>query len=797
MRLNLSERQKNWIASALAILFLASLTAWMFWDVLSAGHTRLLSSYGKDIQSYFYWVRFWGFRQLRGGHLPLWNPHIMCGVPFFGNVQSAMLYPLNWIFLRLTTAAAINWSIAAHVFLAGAFAYAWCRQRGVGQIASTLGGAMFMFCGSLFCKIAPGHVALVCAIAWLPVVLFTIDRLFAGGRLAWCLVGSSAVAMQLLCGSAQYAYYTALVAALYTILNLTRDRRHIRSVVSGVAIMFLLGGAISAWQLMMGAQSEAMRSEGLDYERASVGMIPPARLVALVCPMPFRERDGSADILTFNISVAGFVLAIIGAVAGRKLRRFSATMALILAVLALGRYTPLYTLLFKCLPGFGFFRVVGRMAAFSSLFLVMLAAIGFDRLWQGGAKMRWALIAVSGAALVALIAVLVLTTINMDGAGLAGWMVRMGQSAGKATPIAEIRGEDGVWLWKMLLGGAALMAATGLLIGLCAVWRYAALWLTALAIGELLAVATVSRPTMSMYRDRATKQWYPVENSTDPKEPLVPYPPQWRQAILSAGRNYRTYTIGTRDGMYAMVFDSFDTSGYEAMVFERYRLWRDAMRLTQGGNVNNPDPLLEHLGSLQMVRAKYILTSHPMFATEVPRPLGQLELVDRYELVSGKDQALQAVMRTGFWEGFDPRCSVILESQPSIRPKRGDGPAGTAKVVQQTNDMLEIEADVKRPAILLITDAYSSHWHARPMGKSAQKTYQVMPADLLLRAIPLTAGKHHFALVYRPTRYALARRISVSAVGVWWAWAAVAGVIWWRRWRRAKAGRVLLPVAEK
>src|SRR5581483_933546 len=111
----------------LPIAGLALLTLAMFGDVLFAGGTRVVGMEGTDLYSQFVPWRDFGFRQLREGNLALWNPHIYCGAPYFGGMQAALLYPPNWIFLILSLATAINWSIALHVFLLGALMFAWLR----------------------------------------------------------------------------------------------------------------------------------------------------------------------------------------------------------------------------------------------------------------------------------------------------------------------------------------------------------------------------------------------------------------------------------------------------------------------------------------------------------------------------------------------------------------------------------------------------------------------------------------------------------------------------------------------
>jgi uncharacterized membrane protein YfhO len=76
---------------------------------------------------------------------------------------------------------------------------------------------------------------------------------------------------------------------------------------------------------------------------------------------------------------------------------------------------------------------------------------------------------------------------------------------------------------------------------------------------------------------------------------------------------------------------------------------------------------------------------------------------------------------------------------------------------------MDIEADLPQPAILLVTDAYSSGWRARPLAGGNQAHYQVLPADYVLRAIPLGRGHHHLRLEYLPSAFVAGKWISILA----------------------------------
>ena len=755
-------RGKEWRRELGAVGILAALTLLMFADVLWRGNAVLLSKENLDIWSYFYWIRDWGFAELRKGHLALWNPHILCGCPFFGNFQSALLYPLNAMFLKMETVKAMNLNIALHVFLAGLSMYMWCRGRGVSRTGGIVGGVIFMFCGGYFVKILAGHLNHLTALVWAPLLFLAIDKLFDSGKLKWSALGGLSLAMQVLAGAPQFAYYTGLAAGLYVLLNLITHKHHRGRIIVGFALMGVLAGMLSAWQVTLGMQLESHRSAGLDVEDAVVGVISPVRLLTLIAPMPFGH-----DLLTLNIGAAGLVLAIHGAIRGSGAqKRFALTIAIIMAILAMGHFTPLFQLLYDHLPGYALFRVVGRFATISALFLAMLAGIGFDRLRDEG---KWRLTA-SVALLLALLAiglgVAVLATISKGFDGLAGWMLLLldggWRSPDAAERLAELLPQRARWLWMMLLTGGGLLLLTTALMALSQRWPRTVYLVAALVPLELFISAMHTRVTMEM----------PME-----------YAERWRRrVVVSRSNDARTYHLNLKYANAAMHFRSFDGHGYEAVVPHRYAMLKDELREVYREH-RDISVLEEMPGVWKMLRVQYLLTTRPKGGVkQLDPPLGRLELIENYALLADQKELLKAICDPQ----FDPRQLVYLEREPAVRPQPG-GAQGAAKVTHNGTDRIEIHAELPKPAILLMTDSYSTHWHVTALPGSAQDQYEIMPANLALRAIPLGAGAHKLRLEYRPRFYYTSMSVSALTAAGYLVGLAMGGINGYRRRRSARA----------
>jgi hypothetical protein len=218
-----------------------------------------------------------------------------------------------------------------------------------------------------------------------------------------------------------------------------------------------------------------------------------------------------------------------------------------------------------------------------------------------------------------------------------------------------------------------------------------------------------------------------------------------------------------------MSLDGYDVWGYDPGVTRRYAEfieWSgggDPANATQHGNFHRLHTLLS------LLRLKYLVAREhgelKIVESEKP-PLPRLQLVGSYRLARGRGEILRAMGEAT----FDPRREVILEQEPQPAPAAASSP-GSARVVHAGTDFLDVEADLSAPSILLVTDAWASGWYAKALPGSAQRDYDIMPADYTLRAVPLQKGHHQLRLEYAPAGFRIGAIVSLLA---WLSWIAVA-----------------------
>ena len=753
---------------ALGFAGLAALVVAMFYDLLFASGTMVLGKSTTDLAVQFLAWRQFGFGELAKGNIALWNPYIYSGMPFFGGMQSALLYPPNLLFLVLPLPLAVNWSIALNMWLLGAFMYLWALRRGLHPVAAFTCGALIMFCAPHFLHIYAGHLTNLAAMAWVPLIFLAIDEWLRSQRFGWCLLGMLAVAMQILAGHPQYVFYTAIGAGIYSLVRLVALPGGRLRAAGGLLTLHTGGALLAAAQLVVGIQTtqETIRGNPLPLSFASQFPLPPENLLTLVAPGFF----GTAPVYwgrwnlwetSLFVGVIALALAFYGAASkpgtGRPHDRTALLVGLLATlVLALGDATPVFRLLYDYVPGFDRFRAVAKFNFLSALFLIVLAGHGLDRMVREGAvshRAIWAACA-GGAALAGAAA-------SLDYVDWRLFMLSLWASGNTSVRLDQhnypLFIDNARWLAS---SGLVVAAVTLFLFAGLALWlragRRPALWIAALAIAEVFSFARANRDTFD-----TSKLFIPAV----------------AKSLGLASGEYRI--MNPINPNTAMLSGEYDIWGEDPGVTRRYA---EFVTWTEG---RNPDDATQYVrfwrfsSLLAMLRLRYAAVDvhHQMviFGSGLP-PLRRLELIGADRVLRGRD----AIFRAMTAPGFDPRREVILEAEPVPPPVPAANP-GSARVVREDSDSMEIEAEVSSPSVLLVTDAWTPSWRARALTGSAQASYEVMPANYALRAIPLGAGKHHLRLEYAPRSYPVGWWMSAIA---WLAWLSCGWALWRARAKR-------------
>ena len=503
----------------IAALGLLALILVMFGNVLFSTEQVFLSAAGNDLSSQTLpWYEF-GFGELRQGNLPLWNPHLFSGLPYLGGFQSALFYPPNLLYLALPMATVVNLLIALHIALLGLFMFLWASRRGLHPLACFASAALLMFSGPCFLRLYAGHLASFTTMAWIPLVFLAIDAYLSTRRPGWCFAGMAAITMMILAGEAQYVFRTVVAAGAYTLFCLAIERRRLQAAL-GISAMFGGAAALSAAQLLPGAAAiaESVRSRRLPQAFAATFSFPPENLLTLLAPGFFGDMTnfsfwGKSYLWEVSLffGVTGLVLAICGVVYGdKRAKRFSLAMVLILVLLALGSYSPLFGFLYSVVPGFDRFRGNAKFNVHAMIFLALLAGVGLDALLRSGRRPARlpAFLAAAGVAL-AVTATVVLRP-DASGAAPLWWrgFMQGAQLSGESYLAPEIAADPAFVRHAAAAALGGLQIAAGMLLLLAALLfatRYGRPAVYALAVLAVAEVFIFARASLATFDPQETR----------------------------------------------------------------------------------------------------------------------------------------------------------------------------------------------------------------------------------------------------------------------------------------------------
>jgi len=735
------------------ILFLGAAAA-----VFLAPSDLLIGSPRADIGQQFLAWRAFAAESLRAGRVPFWNPYSYAGEPFLGGFQSALIYPPNLIFLVLPLCRAVNLSLVVHLFILGAGVHRWASRRGLHPVAAGLCALALPLSGPVFPHVYAGHLSNLCTLAWAPWIFASLEDWYRGGSRRSLLLASAAVCMQILAGQMQYVFYIAVAAGIHAAaFSLASPAARLRALPAAAGI-YCGAAALAAAQFIPGlaAAAEGLRQTRLDVGFAGQFSFPPENLLTLIAPGFFGDPVRHlywGRCYPWEMSVfAGVSGAVLAAVAlADPQRRRSAGLCLGIAVVlylpALGRHTPLFRPLFEFMPGFDRFRGWSKFTFPAAAFLVVAIGIGADALLREHRPGR----AVAAGVL----------AIGFLAAAAGLWLWSHPSSI--APLLARIRDSGESYLPQADFTDPGIVRSAGIQAG------------RSLVIAG--ALAFLSGASLAFARRRPSLRWVvlgllPLEGIGFAATQFAHFrraeavPPELGAFVAAHPGDYRVQNLLEPNNGF--LIGAPDLWGNDPGLLRRYA---ELITFTQGGN---PDEATQNVTFRTLpplyglMRLRYVFTgtdSGPK-VYEIPGAMERIQLIPNYRVLPNRDALFSAMSQPG----FDPRQTVLLESQPGFRSSRDPNP-GRIRIVASSADRLTVEADTAAPSLLLVTDAYSRDWHAQPLAGSSQSHYEVMPADYALRATPLTAGHHLIRFEYVPT--GLWAGIAVSAL----AWAGWLGLL--------------------
>jgi hypothetical protein len=685
-------------------LAVAASTA-LLWAIGALVPSHPLSWTSLDLRWYFFPLYEWFYGALRAGAPLIWNPYQLCGMPILGTLQGGFFYPFHVLYLLLPTTAALLASTVLHVALTAGSGAAFARRVGLSVPAAILATAVFAAAGPMrHWQLWP---YLLEACAWLPLGAIGILDLGENRRGRGALILALAAGMSCLAGGPQGTVFAGYTWAALLIARIVSrgwmPGEHLRTVAAAAGAL-LLGGLLGAVALLPAyemAQESIRRTSSL-----SVGLMYPVGGMPTISDVAQMAFGGGSAVVKPALLLAPFALL----ARNGWLTAWALVVGGLAVLVSLGPLTPAFHLYFV-LPVLAWFRVPYRALLIANFCLGILAGLGLDALTR--------LLRVRTAGTLLVTAIL---------AGLVFYGLRAPRPvpplpyAADAIPwttthydayvrLARMAGSDRVWPFDPSLGRDSLPPKLATLTGVRSIADYEPL---ALRRQSEFFVYFLEGSTVYSLMNETFGGRFPSL-----KPPRGREPPAARRRLL-------------------------DLTATRFLVFLPQALRRPdvAAFVRDAGLDARPSPgpglaLLENPHALPRAYVTYRARRAPV-ARELLPLLAQ--------------------------ESFDPLVESWIEADADLEPAP-DAPArgAAATIVRDDPQVVEVQATLTVPGLVVLADTYASGWTASVDGVPAP----VVATNQLFRGVPAPAGAHRVRFEYRPRSLRIGAALTLaSALGL-------------------------------
>ena len=712
-----------------------------------------------------------------------WSSFEFNGLPVLADPANFNFYVPNVVFGELLK----SWTavVMSGPLLATCFTYAYVFAMTRSKTAAAFSAVAYGLSEEMLERLR--HINHVHVIAWLPLIVLSLDRLRVSRyRWRWVAVGAFAVGSCILAGHPQPALYVMYGAGLYALAGILLESRIPYDLArskppesrvrwfAATAAMFALGIVLSAVKVLplVEARTLVVRSEGLTFQRFVGPSLTAPQAFSFVFPTVLH---GPTTELPTYVGIATLLLALVGISQLRTNWRivFWLAMSLLGIGMALGTSTPVVTLAYY-VPFYSWFRNLSRHLFLFAFGASVLAGFGLAAVQRHEVSPR----------------AFRLAPVVVGVAMLAGALLIRGFPS--AFPLEGPHGEPGpgvlsfmtvgVWLQFIMLAAAA--AAIAWVLKRRSPASYVGLMIV-LVVDLLNALPYDIKPDGIEYFALTVEQTQPSVHARAIGKDLEP---THARALAVGG----THVDEVLPATFARAWRIPIAGGYGAMLIDR--LSRLATMGTNGEV--RPALLADEDQTLDLLAVKYVIVNEPQLAdqerrhwlyrsgrwreamrfrtsrqtdrgidqdvageTEVSvfenrRALPRAWVVETVTSVP-ETEAIRAVKTSRFADGtsFDARHTALVDSS-RVPPTVNFSPGPSAVSVVRVGDGdIGVRATSQGGGFLILSENAYPGWRARVDGSEVP----IYRTDVTLQGVVVPAGVHRvdFTLESRSLRWGM------------------------------------------
>ena len=312
---------------------------------------------------------------------PLWNPYYGGGQPLAGDPLAALFYPPTFLVPFLPLREYYILLLLGHLVFAGLGMLLLARRAaGLPRLSALVAAVSYMATPKLISHLGAGHVTIVQTVAWLPWLALACWATIHAPR-RWSAMLGMSIALMLLAGHPQIAYYGLLMTATLAAWLLARrwrleGLRALIAPVAGLAAAGVIGVLLAGIYLLPVMEFTAHSTRQLSVRSGDTYPLPNF-LHALISQQPLSWIPWEGMIAP-GLAVLAFAL-LAATACWRKVWPLALAVVLVTG-LAMGNSSPLYLLVARILPDFDRFRGLARVWFVALVPIALLAGFGTESL---------------------------------------------------------------------------------------------------------------------------------------------------------------------------------------------------------------------------------------------------------------------------------------------------------------------------------------------------------------------------------------------------------------------------------